>query len=154
MISCGIPYKRIMRHNMSLWMLSNAFSKSLIELIYSCLCHSVHDASILLGMDERVIPCQLSQFFREPLLGIFTITPFDQSLGILLPSHMDVKSGLSRFAESSGWTLNSSAFSLSCPGIFPFLSDGWNNLFFFWWCSVNISRRFLYRCFCCWWGSV
>ena len=117
MISCGIPYKRRMRHKLSLCMLSNAFLKS-TKLIYSGLCHSVHCsmmlrrvkiwsahplpfrnpacsllsclsiaseilcmmtfASILLGIDKRVIPRQLSQFFREPFLGIFTITPFDR----------------------------------------------------------------------------
>ena len=196
-ISCGIPYKRRMRHKLSLCMLSNAFSKS-TKLIYSCLCHSVHCsmmlrrvkiwsahplpfrnpacsllsclsiaseilcmmtfASILLGIDKRVIPRQLSQFFREPFLGIFTITPFDQSFGIVFPSHMDVKSGLSSFAESSGCTLNSSAFRLSCPGAFPFLSDLMaETIYFSSGGAVLISRdslRFLYLCFGCWWGSV
>ena len=40
-ISCGIPYALRMRHRLSQWMLSKAFSKS-TKLMYNCLCHSVH----------------------------------------------------------------------------------------------------------------
>ena len=130
---------------------------SLLSIASEILCMMTF-ASILLGIDKRVIPHQLSQFFRETFLGIFTITPFDQSFGIVFPSHMDVKSGLSSFAESSGCTLNSSAFRLSSPGAFPFLSDLMaETIYFSSGGAVLISRdslRFLYLCFGCWWGSV
>ena len=124
-ISCGIPYKRRMRHKLSLCMLSNAFSKS-TKLIYSCLCHSVHCsmmlrrvkiwsahplpfrnpacsllsclsiaseilcmmtfASILLGIDKRVIPRQLSQFFlRNHFWGSLRLHPLTSRLASSSP---------------------------------------------------------------------
>jgi hypothetical protein len=51
-------------------------------------------------------------------LGIFTITPFDQSFGIVFPSHMDVKSGLSSFAESAGCTCEQFYIQVVLPGGF------------------------------------
>ena len=46
---------------------------------------------ILLGIDNNVIPLQLSQFLRSPFFDIFTIRPLFQSLGISLVVHISLK---------------------------------------------------------------
>ena len=80
-------------------------------------------ANILLGIDNRVMPRQLLQVFRDPFFGNFTITPSDQSPGTAFLSHIDVKSGRRNFAANSESALKSFALRLSEPGALLFFSD-------------------------------
>ena len=101
MIYFWIPYKHRMCHKLSLWKLSTAssniydvaqsentpssfpkpclFSSELFDYCIWNFCMMTFP-SILLVIDKRVIPRQLSQFFRETFLGIFTITSLTNRL--------------------------------------------------------------------------
>ena len=67
-ISCGIPYARRMRHRISRWMLSKAFSKS-TKLMYNCLCHSVHCSMMFCRVNiwsVHPLPRSTSYYFTFP----------------------------------------------------------------------------------------
>ena len=57
--------------------------------------------NILLGVERRVIPRQLSQFCRLPFLGILTMRPFVQSHEMVLVSHIWLKRSTNTVVEIS-----------------------------------------------------
>ena len=74
---------------------------------------------ILLGIDNNVIPLQLSQFWRSPFFGIFTIRPLFQSLGISLAVHISLKRPVKTCPAVMTSVFSSSMEILSILGDFP-----------------------------------
>ncbi len=106
---------------------------------------------ILLGMDRRVIPRQLSQFWRSPFLGGLTISPLNQSVGMAFAVH----NGGEEVCQKFGSQVDISFQHLRMYGInarcFAILHtfNGITNFVFSKWVCTNIKN--IVCCSWVWW---
>ena len=62
--------------------------------ISDCNLFNIIQQTIFIAKLSGVIPLQLSQLLSDPFLGIFTITPFDHSDGVVPVFHMRIQISL------------------------------------------------------------
>jgi hypothetical protein len=78
---------------------------------------------ILLDEESNVIPLQLLQLVRSPLLRSLIIIPFVCSFGSSSCSHISFRSGSKIFATKLGSIFSTSGTTLYIPEAFPFFSS-------------------------------